>query len=113
MADGKPGMDQGDHTSLKEHQIHEVVRLISKGGTRSEVLALVTGDWGLSVRTADRLIAAARKEFAECWNIERPELLAQLLSQAQGLAVEARRAGNHQAALAALRTIAKWTYIET
>jgi len=106
MTDARPGPQPGSHTAAKQQEIAAVVRLISQGGTRSDVLALVTGEWGRSISTADRLIRFARDELREAWSYDRTDLLAQLLDQTATLAAEARAAGNHGAALGCLKFMA-------
>jgi hypothetical protein len=63
--------------------------------------------WGVSHRTADRLVAAARAELIRCWNVERHEMIALLLSRLDTVFREAMAAKNHGAALGAINSAAK------
>ncbi|MCP9787205.1 hypothetical protein [Cyanobium sp. N5-Cardenillas] len=81
---------QTSQTTL-ERRIAAVVELLAQGGTCYEVLALAAEDWGMSVRSADRLLMLARNELNADWQIERPELLAQLISSLSELQQHARK----------------------
>jgi hypothetical protein len=77
----------------------EFARIIANGGRRS--------DWGVSVRTCDSYLALARDQIRADWDIERPQMIADLLSQCSTLQVEARQAGQFHIALGAINTAAK------
>jgi hypothetical protein len=63
--------------------------------------------WGLSARQADRLLAAARKEIKTEWELERPELGAELLNGLSDLQQQARRQGDLATALRCIDATAK------
>lgn len=80
--------------------------LVAGNGTR-EIYGLAGDAWGLRPRTVDDLIHLARKLIQEAWEIERPGLVALLLSRTDEvfrLAMEQRNSG---AAIAAISTAAK------
>lgn len=84
----------------------EIVHLLVQGGTRRDALELAA-EWGVSVRTGDRYLAAARDQIRSDWQLERPELLAQLLSQVSSIQQEAREKNQLGIALAAINTLAR------
>jgi hypothetical protein len=61
----------------------------------------------LVVRSADRLIAAARAELVSQWQNERPELLVVLLARFDRVFREAMACQNHGAALGAVNAAAR------
>ncbi len=85
----------------------EVVRLLAEGGTRRDVLALCADEWGFSSRSADRLLAAARQQIRSDWDIERPQMIAELLSRLSEIQQESRRTGRLGVALAAINASAR------
>jgi len=62
---------------------------------------------GVSHRTTDRLVAAARADWVRGWNVERIEMLALLLARLDRVFREAMEAKNHGAALGAVNSAAK------
>jgi hypothetical protein len=92
-----------------EHRVAEVARLIGAGHRRSDVVGFCRQTWGLSPRSADRLLALARQQIRSDWDIERPHVIADLLSQLSTLQQDARAAGNHAAALGCINTAARIT----
>ena len=61
----------------------------------------------MSERTADNYLEKARQDIKADWDIERPQMIADLLSQCSTLQMEARRAGQYHIALGAINTAAK------
>ena len=84
-----------------------VVRLIATGATRSSVLDHAAVCWGLSARQADRLLAAARAQIRADWELERPELAAELLAGLSDLQLQAQERGDLGVALACINCTAK------
>jgi ribosome biogenesis SPOUT family RNA methylase Rps3 len=69
-------------------------RIIANGGRRSDCIRFAAENWGVGDRTCDQ-------------DIERPQMVADLLSQCSTLQMEARRAGQYHIALGAINTAAK------
>ena len=90
-----------------EHRVAEVARMIAAGHRRTDVVDFCRQTWGLSPRSADRLLALARQQIRSDWDIERPEMIADLLSQLSTLQQDARAAGNHAAALGCINAAAR------
>lgn len=81
--------------------------LAVEGLSAGEAHQRARAEWGLSRRSADRLLAAGRRELMAGWDIERDQMLALLLSRFDAVFKAAMLAGNHNAAVAALNAQAK------
>ena len=66
---------------------------------------------GVSHRTADRLVAAARAQLIRGWDVQRHEMFALLLARLDTVFREAMAAKNHGAALGAINSAAKLTQL--
>ena len=53
-------------------------RIISNGGRRSDVLRYASENWGVSERTVDSYLKKAREQIRKDWDIERPQMVADL-----------------------------------
>lgn len=82
-------------------------RIIASGGRRSDCLRHAAENWGVAERTCDEYLALARAQLKADWDIERPQMIADLLSQCSTLQMEARQAGQFHIALGAINTAAK------
>ena len=82
-------------------------RIIANGGRRSDCVRYASENWGVSERTADNYLEQARAALKADWDIERPQMIADLLAQCSTLQMEARRAGQYHIALGAINTAAK------
>lgn len=94
-------------TAELELRIRAVVVLILRGARRSDVLHHCSTTWGLSVRQSDRILNLAREQIREDWQMERPELAAELLCKLSDLQQEARQTGDLRTALACINATAK------
>lgn len=90
-----------------EQRAQRFARIIANGGRRSDCLRYASENWGVSDRTCDEYLALARDQLRADWDIERPQMIADLLSQCSTLQLEARRAGQFHIALGAINTAAK------
>ena len=88
-------------------RVQAVTRLLAEGGCRRDVVAMARKNWGLSPRTADRLLVAARKELRLCWEMERRDFLAERLSAISDLQQRAMREGQLGVALQCINLTAK------
>ena len=82
-------------------------RIIANGGRRSDCIRFASENWGVGDRTVDQYLKLAREMLKSDWDIERPQMIADLLSQCSTLQMEARRAGQYHIALGAINTAAK------
>ena len=89
----------------------ELGKIIAKGGRRSDCVAYALKNWGVSSTTADKYLEIARAEMKADWDMERPQMVANLLSQAATLQIEAREKGHLHIALGAINTAARLAQI--
>jgi len=94
-----------------EQRVNRVARLIANGGRRSDVLQMCAERWGLKDRQADLYLDRARKKLKADYDMDRPQMLADLLAQLSTIQMEARRTGNLNIALGAVNTAAKLTQL--
>ena len=98
---------KGTSKAEKEMRIRQFVQIIANGGRRSDCLQYASKKWGVTDRTADSYLAAARDQLKADWDLERPQMIADLLSQCSTLQLEARKAKQYHIALGAINTAAK------
>ena len=82
-------------------------RIIANGGRRSDCVRYASENWGVGDRTVDEYLKLARDELKKDWDMERPQMIADLLAQCSTLQMEARRSGQYHIALGAINTAAK------
>ena len=82
-------------------------RIIANGGRRSDCVRYASENWGVGERTVDEYLKLARDELKKDWDMERPQMIADLLAQCSTLQMEARRSGQYHIALGAINTAAK------
>ena len=82
-------------------------RIIANGGRRSDCVRFASENWGVGERAVDKYLGMAREQLKADWDIERPQMVADLLSQCSTLQMEARKAGQYHIALGAINTAAK------
>ena len=88
-------------------RVQKLSRIIATGGRRSDCLRYARENWGVSENTVDNYLKKAREDIKKDWDIERPQMIADLLAQCSTLQMEARRAGQFHIALGAINTAAK------
>jgi hypothetical protein len=89
-------------------RVRHIADLISKGGKRSDCLQYAAAEWGIKTRSADELIARARVLIREDWQeIQRDQMMAEILSQYSSLQLEAREQGQLHVALGCIHGAAK------
>jgi hypothetical protein len=91
----------------QDYRTNRVARLLSNGAVRSEVLQYAAKEWGVSVRTADSYIKAARDVLKADFDVDRRTYTAELLSQLASLQKEARKSNQPHVALGCINTAAK------
>ena len=94
-------------TATTEARVRAVEALLLTGATRSAVLAHAAAEWRLATRSADRLLALARRRIRASWDLDRAEVLAALLSQLAALQQEARDRGDLAVALGCINASAR------
>ena len=88
-------------------RVQKLSRIIATGGRRADCLRYARENWGVSEATVDNYLKKAREDIKKDWDIERPQMIADLLAQCSTLQMEARRAGQFHIALGAINTAAK------
>ena len=86
-------------------------RIIANGGRRSDCVRYASENWGVGERSVDKYLEIAREELKKDWDMERPQMIADLLAQCSTLQMEARRSGQYHIALGAINTAAKLAHI--
>lgn len=94
-----------------EMRAKEFARIIANGGRRSDCLRYAAENWGVSDRTCDEYLGIARDQLRADWDLQRPQMVADLLSQCATLQQEAREKGHLHIALGAINTAAKLAQI--
>jgi len=86
-------------------------RIIANGGRRSDCVRYASENWGVGERSVDKYLEIAREELKKDWDMERPQMIADLLAQCSTLQMEARRSGQYHIALGAINTAAKLAHL--
>ena len=86
-------------------------RIIANGGRRSDCVRYASENWGVGDRSVDKYLEIARAELKKDWEMERPQMIADLLAQCSTLQMEARRSGQFHIALGAINTAAKLAHL--
>ena len=98
---------KGSTKAETELRAQKFAKIIANGGRRSDCIRHASENWGVGERSAVKYLEMARLQMKADWDIERPQMVADLLSQCSTLQVEARRAGQYHIALGAINTAAK------
>jgi hypothetical protein len=98
---------KGTTQAETDRRIREFAQIIANGGRRSDCCRYAAEKWGVDDRTVDRYLAAARDQMRADWDLERPQMIADLLSQCSTLQLEARKAKQYHIALGAINTAAR------
>ena len=85
----------------------EFARIIANGGRRSDCIRFAQENWGVGEDASYKYLKLAREQLKADWDIERPQMVADLLSQCATLQQEARAKGQYHIALGAINTAAK------
>ena len=86
-------------------------RIIANGGRRSDCVRYASEYCGVGERSVDKYLEIAREELKKDWDMERPQMIADLLAQCSTLQMEARRSGQYHIALGAINTAAKLAHL--
>ena len=86
-------------------------RFFANGGRRSDCVRYASENWGVGERSVDKYLEIARDELKKDWDMERPQMIADLLAQCSTLQMEARRSGQYHIALGAINTAAKLAHL--
>ena len=86
-------------------------RIIANGGRRSDCVRYASENWGVGERSVAKYLQIAREELKKDWDMERPQMIADLLAQCSTLQMEARRSGQYHIARGAINTAAKLAHL--
>ena len=86
-------------------------RIIANGGRRSACVRYASENWGGGERSVAKYLQIARDELKKDWDMERPQMIADLLAQCSTLQMEARRSGQYHIALGAINTAATLAHL--
>ena len=86
-------------------------RIIANGGRRSDCVRYASENWGVGERSVAKYLQIAREELKMDWDMDRPQMIADLLAQCSTLQMEARRSGQYHIALGAINTAAKLAHL--
>ena len=86
-------------------------RIIANGGRRSDCVRYASENWGVGERSVAKYLQIAREELKKDWDMERPQMIADLLAHCSTLQMEARRSGQYHIALGAINTAAKLAHL--
>jgi hypothetical protein len=92
-------------------RVRKFVEIIAAGGRRSDCVQYASEHWGVTSRTAEDYLAEARDQLRADWDVQRPQMVADLLSQCATLQQEAREKGQLHIALGCINTAAKLAQI--
>jgi hypothetical protein len=98
---------KGTTQAETDQRIKKFAQIIANGGRRSDCIRYASERWGVTDRTVENYLAAARDQLRADWDLERPQMIADLLSQCSTLQLEARKAKQYHIALGAINTAAK------
>ena len=87
-------------------KVDEIYGRLTKGQSRSRIVQDCTKAWGCADRQVDTYIARARERLLADCDMQRPALLAEMISGIRDIRENAERRGQHQVALNAVRLMA-------
>lgn len=94
-----------------EMRTSRVARMLASSVVRSEIIEYCQREWGVGRGSADNYIRDARAILKEDWDIDRQQMVAELLSQVQSIQKEARKQQNMAVALGCVNAAARITQI--
>jgi hypothetical protein len=98
---------KGSNQAERDQRIRRFAQIIANGGRRSDCVRYAAEKWGVGERSCSDYLAAAREQLRADWDLERPQMIADLLSQCSTLQIEARKANQYHIALGAINTAAR------
>ena len=99
-------MKKGTSAQIEE-RVNKVFQLQVRGHLRQEILQYASENWGVSARTADHYIQKSKQLSRENWDIERQDLLANLLDKYQRVYRQAVENNQLSTALGCLNAMGK------
>jgi len=113
-AKGQKQKKPGRTTKVEnEIRVNRVARMLSTGAVRSEIVQFSQKEWGVGASSADQYIRKARDVLKADWDIDRQQMVAELLSQVMSIQKEARKQQNMSVALGCVNTAARLAQVIT
>lgn len=98
---------QRDSVEL-EARAQILAKILIRGGKRSDCVLYAAENWGVGERQAQNYLTRARELIRADWSdVERDQMMAEILSQYSTLQVEAREQGQLHVALGCIHGAAK------
>lgn len=95
----------------REKRVNKLAEIIAKGGRRSDCLKYAERHWGVKPTACSHYLKLVKEKLKADFDIERPQMVAELLHQAATLQVEARKKNQLHIALGAINTAARLAQI--
>ena len=90
-----------------ELRVMEFITILAGGGKRSDCVRHASDNWGVGSRTVDQYLSLARDQIRADWDLQRPQMIADLLAQYSTLQMEARQRGQLSVALGCINNAAR------
>lgn len=98
---------KGTSQAERELRIRRLGTILANGGRRSDCIAYARDNWGIKEAATDNILKVVYERFRRDWDKERPQMIAELLSQCATLQMEARKQNQLHIALGAINTAAR------
>ena len=95
-----------------EFRVAATYKLLAEGNSRGQILQFVSDKWGVTERTGDAYIAAARKKLLSDCEMERPAWIAEALQRLRVIEQKAMAKNQPASAINAINLQAKLIGIE-
>lgn len=89
------------------HKVKEIYGRLTKGQSRTRILQDCSAAWNCSERQVETYLARARDLLLADCDMQRPALLAEMISGIRDIRENAERRGQHQVALNAVRLMSE------
>jgi hypothetical protein len=95
-----------------EYRVAQLTALIANGGKRSDCIRYASDQgWNVTSRTIDNYLGRSRDQIRADWDLERPQLIAQMLTRLQRYESEAAAEKQYATAVQAVITAARLVQI--
>jgi len=95
-----------------EYRVAQITAIIARGGKRSDCIRYGSEQgWNVTTRTIENYLARSRDQIRADWDLERPQLIAQMLTRLQRYELEAASEKQYTAAIQAVVTAARLVQI--
>lgn len=96
-----------------EFRVNRVARMLCAGAVHSEIVYFAEQEWGIKRIQTCTYIKRAREILKQDWDIDRQQMVAELLSQVASIQKEARKQNNLNVALGCINTAARLSQVVT